>query len=124
MTNLANDPSPMTKPEENPQLDFEQELEEVETSLRFLKDRYAQVQKDQQQKAQWQQELKNLKQNRKQTPEMKAELTRLQQQLEAIEIGLESQLFSWVTLKRPFWQAVRFGGLGVIIGWLLKSWVG
>jgi hypothetical protein len=114
----------MTKPEENPQLDFEQELEEVETSLRFLKDRYAQVQKDQQQKAQWQQELKNLKQNRKQTPEMKAELTRLQQQLEAIEIGLESQLFSWVTLKRPFWQAVRFGGLGVIIGWLLKSWVG
>jgi DNA repair exonuclease SbcCD ATPase subunit len=114
----------MTKPEENPQLDFEQELEEVETSLRFLKDRYAQVQKDQQQKAQWQQELKNLKQNRKQTPEIKAELTRLQQQLEAIEIGLESQLFSWVTLKRPFWQAVRFGGLGVIIGWLLKSWVG
>jgi hypothetical protein len=114
----------MTKPEENPQLDFEQELEEVETSLRFLKDRYAQVQKDQQQKAQWQQELKNLKQNRNQTPEMKAELTRLQQQLEAIEIGLESQLFSWVTLKRPFWQAVRFGGLGVIIGWLLKSWVG
>jgi DNA repair exonuclease SbcCD ATPase subunit len=114
----------MTKPEENPQLDFEQELEEVETSLRFLKDRYAQVQKDQQQKAQWQQELKSLKQNRKQTPEMKAELTRLQQQLEAIEIGLESQLFSWTSLKRPFWQAVRFGGLGVIIGWLLKSWVG
>jgi septal ring factor EnvC (AmiA/AmiB activator) len=114
----------MTKPEENPQLDFEQELEEVETSLRFLKDRYAQVQKDQQQKAQWQQELKNLKQNRKQTPEMKAELTRLQKQLEAIEINLESQLFSWTSLKRPFWQAVRFGGLGVIIGWLLKSWVG
>jgi formylmethanofuran dehydrogenase subunit E len=114
----------MTKPEENPQLDFEQELEEVETSLRFLKDRYAQVQKDQQQKAQWQQESKNLKQNRQQTPEMKAELTRLQKQLEAIEINLESQLFSWTSLKRPFWQAVRFGGLGVIIGWLLKSWVG
>ncbi len=38
----------MTKPEENPLLDFERELEEVETSLRFLKDRYAQVQKDQQ----------------------------------------------------------------------------
>ncbi|MEI6444825.1 MAG: hypothetical protein WCO29_17250 [Nostocales cyanobacterium ELA583] len=114
----------MTNSEENPQSDFAQELEEVETSLRFLKDRYIQVQQDQQQKAQWQQELKNLKQNRKQTPEIKAELTRIQKQLETLEINLESQLFSWTSLKRPFWQAVRFGGLGVIIGWLLKSWVG
>ncbi|MTJ07576.1 MULTISPECIES: hypothetical protein [unclassified Anabaena] len=114
----------MTNLEENPQPDFEQELEEVETSLRFLKDRYAQVQQDQQQKAQWQQELNNLKQNRKQTPEIRAELTRLQKQLETLEINLESQLFSWSSLKRPFWQAIRFGGLGVIIGWLLKSWVG
>ncbi|MBD2281372.1 hypothetical protein [Aphanizomenon flos-aquae] len=114
----------MTNLEENPQPDFAQELVEVETSLRLLKDRYAQVQKDQQQKAQWQQELKNLKENRKQTPEIKAELNRLQKQLEVLEINLESQLFSWVSLKRPFWQAIRFGGLGVIIGWLLKSWVG
>jgi septal ring factor EnvC (AmiA/AmiB activator) len=114
----------MTNLDENPQLDFAQELEEVETSLRFLKDRYTQVQNDQQQKAQWQQELKNLKQNRKQTPEIKNELSRLQKQLETLEINLESQLFSWTSLKRPFWQAVRFGGLGVIIGWLLKSWVG
>ncbi|MFN7414230.1 MAG: hypothetical protein AN482_00385 [Anabaena sp. LE011-02] len=114
----------MTNLDENPQLDFAQELEEVETSLRFLKDRYTQVQNDQQQKAQWQQELKNLKQNRKQTPEIKNELSRLQKQLETLEINLESQLFSWNSLKRPFWQAIRFGGLGVIIGWLLKSWVG
>ena len=114
----------MTNLDENPQLDFAQELEEVETSLRFLKDRYTQVQNDQQQHAQWQQELKNLKQNRKQTPEIKNELSRLQKQLETLEINLESQLFSWSSLKRPFWQAIRFGGLGVIIGWLLKSWVG
>ena len=114
----------MTNSEENLQSDFAQELEEVETSLRFLKDRYTQVQNDQQQKAQWQQELQNLKQNSKQTPEIKAELTRIQKQLETLEINLESQLFSWTSLKRPFWQAVRFGGLGVIIGWLLKSWVG
>ena len=114
----------MTNSEENLQSDFAHELEEVETSLRFLKDRYIQVQQDQQQKAQWQQELQNLKQNSKQTPEIKAELTRIQKQLETLEINLESQLFSWTSLKRPFWQAVRFGGLGVIIGWLLKSWVG
>ena len=114
----------MTNLEEDPQSDFARELEEVETSLRFLKGRYTQVQKDELQKAQWQQELKNLKHNSKQTPEIKAELTRIQKQLETLEINLESRLFSWNTLKRPFWQAIRFGGLGVIIGWLLRSWVG
>ncbi|MGM3306737.1 hypothetical protein ACSQ6I_12320 [Anabaena sp. WFMT] len=114
----------MTNLQENQQPDFEQELEEVETSLRLLKERYAQVQRDQQQKAQWQQELKNLKQNKKQPPEIKSELKRIQKQLEALELNLESQLFSWNSLKKPFWQAVRFGGLGIIIGWLLKSCAG
>lgn len=83
----------MTNLNENPYLDFARELEELETSLRFLKDRYIQVQNDQQQKAQWQQELKNWKQNSKQTPETKAELTRIQKQLETLEINLESRLF-------------------------------
>ena len=101
----------MTNLEENPYLDFAREWEEVETWLRFLK-------------AQWQQELKNLKQNSKQTPEIKAELTRIQKPWETWEINWESWLFSWNNLKRPFWQAIRFGGLGVIIGWLLKYWVG
>lgn len=114
----------MTKPEENQQSEFEQELEELESGLHLLKQRYAQVQRDQQQKAQWQQEIKNIKQNKNQTPEIKAELKNLEQQLEALEINLESQLFSWKSLKRPFWQAVRFGGLGVLIGWLLKSSIG
>ncbi|MFM9160014.1 MAG: hypothetical protein ACKOPK_19395 [Dolichospermum sp.] len=114
----------MTNLNENPYLDFARELEELETSLRFLKDRYIQVQNDQQQKAQWQQELKNWKQNSKQTPETKAELTRIQKQLETLEINLESRLFSWNNLNRPVWKAIRFGGLGVFIGWLLRSWVG
>jgi len=41
-----------------------------------------------------------------------------------LETNLESQLFSWTSLKRPFWQIIRFGGLGVVIGWLLRSCVG
>lgn len=114
----------MSNLQQNQQPDFEQELEEIETSLRLLKERYAQVQQDQQQKAQWQQELKNLKQNKKQPPEIKSELKRIEKQLEALELNLESQLFTWSSLKRPFWQAVRFGGLGIIIGWLLKSCTG
>jgi septal ring factor EnvC (AmiA/AmiB activator) len=114
----------MSKPKENSEADLGQELEELETELRLLKERYAQVQQDQQQKAQWQQEIKNLKENKNQNPEIKAELKRIQKELEVLEINLESQLFSWKSLNRPFWQAVRFGGLGVIIGWLLKSSVG
>jgi hypothetical protein len=57
-------------------------------------------------------------------PEIKAEFLQIQNQLQALEINLESRLFSWNSLREPFWQVIRFGGLGVIIGWLLKSCVG
>jgi septal ring factor EnvC (AmiA/AmiB activator) len=110
--------------EENQEPDFGQELEEVERSLVSLKQRYNQVQSDQQQKAEWQQQKQQLKDNKHQTPEIKAQLRQIQKQLEVLEINLESQLFSWRSLKKPFWQAVRFGGMGVIIGWILKSCVG
>ncbi|WP_414548046.1 hypothetical protein [Anabaena sp. CCY 0017] len=108
----------------NQEPDFEQELEDVERSLVALKERYNQVESDRQKKAQWQQHRHELQQNKHQTPEIKAELQQIKQQLEALEINLESQLFSWRSLKKPFWQAVRFGGMGVIIGWILKSCAG
>jgi hypothetical protein len=55
---------------------------------------------------------------------LQTELKQIKEQLETIELNLESQLFSWGSLKEPFWQAVRFGGLGVVIGWILKSCAG
>ena len=55
---------------------------------------------------------------------LRTELQHIQQQLDGIELHLESQLFSFSSLKEPFWQAVRFGGLGIIIGWILKACVG
>ncbi|MCA1993960.1 MAG: DUF2203 domain-containing protein, partial [Coleofasciculus sp. S288] len=55
---------------------------------------------------------------------LQAELKRIKEELETIELNLESRLFSWGSLKEPFWQAVRFGGLGVVIGWILKSCAG
>jgi len=110
--------------EENQEPDFEQELAEVERSLLSLKERYNQVKSDQQQKAEWQQRHQQLKDNQHQTPEIKAQLRQIQKQLEVLEINLESRLFSWRSLKKPFWQAVRFGGMGVIIGWILKSCAG
>ncbi len=118
-------PSKQSQPSaENPEPDFEQELEEVERSLLSLRERYNQVQGDRQQQAQWQQRRDQLKHNKSQTPEIKAELRQIQRQLERLELNLESQLFSWRSLKKPFWQVVRFGGMGVIIGWILKSYAG
>ncbi len=117
-------PKQSQQPAENPETDFTQELEEVERSLLYLKERYTQLQSDRQQKVEWEQRRHQLNQNKHHTPEIKAELRQIKQRLEALEIKLESQLFSWGSLKKPFWQVVRFGGMGVIIGWILKSCVG
>jgi len=102
-------------------------LEEVERSLVALKERYTQVQYDLSRQAELQQRLKQVKKQLRKTQvpmTLKVELRQIKEQLEAIEINLESQLFSWSSLKEPFWQAVRFGGLGVVVGWILKSCAG
>lgn len=109
---------------DNQEPDLGQELEELERSLLAFKERYDQVKRDRTQQAQWQQRREELQHNKHQTPEIKAELRHIKQQLEVLELNLESQLFSWRSLKKPFWQAVRFGGMGVIIGWILKSCAG
>lgn len=127
----SSQPSPNDPREDNATVysedqELEQALAEAETMLADLKERYAQIQRDQQRQI----ELKNriedvvpqLRQTRSQ--QLKAELKDLKAELETIELNLESRLFTWGSLKEPFWQAVRFGGLGVILGWVLKSWAG
>jgi Lon protease-like protein len=116
--------SPQPSPQDNPLQDFEQQLLEVGRSLAALRQRYRQIKRDRHQQQQLQQQLTQLKQHKPLTAEMKAQLQQIQQQLEILEVSLESQLFSWRAFKDPFWQAVRFGGLGVIIGWILKSCAG
>lgn len=103
------------------ELDFEQALASVEQSFQALKSRYVQVQQDQQAQLQVQRRRSELKQQlrRSPTPELQAELKQIQNRLDELEINLESRLFSWESLKEPFWQIVRFGGLGVVIGWFL-----
>jgi hypothetical protein len=119
-------PSEPSPPSQDSEQEFEQELEEVEQALVALKQRYTQVQTDQRRQAQLQQRLEELSQQQpnNRQPEMKAEIRRIKQQLEVLEVNLESQLLSWNSLKEPFWQAVRFGGLGIVVGWILKSCVG
>ena len=98
---------------------FEQELATVERSLDDFKERYKQVQQDQHTQVQLQERQEQLKRQmqRSPAPELKAELNRLQTQLDELEVNLESKLFSWGSLREPFWQIVRFGGLGLVIGW-------
>ncbi|MFM7426265.1 MAG: DUF2203 domain-containing protein [Elainella sp.] len=107
-------------------IDFEQAIQELEQSLQVLKARHAQVQLDQQRQQELQQRLAEAERAKgpRRNRAAEAELKRLRQQLEELEVALESQLFSWSGLREVFWQAVRFGGLGVVVGWVLKSLAG
>jgi vacuolar-type H+-ATPase subunit I/STV1 len=118
--------SPSPSPDQTDNQEFEQILAEVERSLQSLKARYAQVKADQQRQQQLQQRLSHTQRELKQirSRELQAELQQIKQQLEELEVALESQLFSWNGLKEVFWQAVRFCGLGIVVGWLLKSLAG
>ena len=132
----------MTPPQEPPQsepvseTDFEQALAEVERSLVALKERYAQVEQDLERQAELQQRLKEVKieSGKTHSPQMEVELRQIQAELQELEVALESCLLSnrdqlalfWKAFRlglfnEVFWQVLRFGGLGVAIGWLLKS---
>jgi hypothetical protein len=50
------------------------------------------------------------------------EIARLQEAADAFELELVNRVVSWQHLQEPFWQAVRFGGLGIVVGWLL-AWL-
>lgn len=107
----------------NSEQEFVQGLTEAERSLTALKERYAQVQRDRQRQAELKHRYEEVRQDRSRarSQELQTELKRIKQELETLEVSLESSLFSWSSLKEPFWMAVRFAGIGIIIGWLLKS---
>ncbi len=89
-------------PEEEKQ--WEDRLQQAEQTLINLRQRYDQIQRDRERKE-----------------EIEAQIQQLQSELESLEYELESNLVNWKDLQEPFWLAVRFGGLGIIIGWVLKS---
>ena len=129
---MPEDPLELSSPGSEPNQpnagadEFEQALLEVEHSLQALQERYQQVQQDRRRQAELQQRRERIRKDLGQTRNrqmLKDELKRIKEQLETIELNLESRLF-WGSLKEPFWQAVRFGGLGVVLGWLLKSCAG
>ncbi|MGD1806140.1 DUF2203 domain-containing protein [Dapis sp. BLCC M126] len=108
------------------EMELAQALAEVELKLAAIKERYSQVQYYHKRKAELQYHLEEvrLEVRRQKTHKLREELQQIQTELEIIELNLESSLFGWNSIKTPFWQAVRFGGLGIVIGWLLKSCFG
>ena len=140
--NLPDRPSEVSE-EENLQQVFEALILEAEETLKALKERYNQIVFDKQRQLELSDRLEELKkQTKKQTrktdskQELKASLEQIKAELEALEnnLGLFSRsylaLFGGIVicsksgLKDAFWEVIRFGGLGVIIGWLLKSFAG
>lgn len=103
--------------------EWENQLQELERSLAALKARYTQIQEDSQLRDELQQRRRHLEtqRHRRRDPQWQAELKQIADRLAELEVNLESSLVSWETFREPFWQAVRFGGLGIAIGWLLKS---
>jgi flagellar biosynthesis regulator FlaF len=98
--------------------ELEREIDELEQAIAALKHRHADIQLAQQESKILQRDRHDLKQQGNQHPELRAELKKIEFRLEELNAILESQLWKW----DPFWDVVRFMGLGIAIGWGLCSW--
>lgn len=106
---------------------MERDLQNLETAIAELKARYQQVQTDEALRDQLQEQRQALQTQSLQeaSPEtqstLQTELKMLTEQLDAIELRLESRLLNWLGMRQYFWQIVRFTGLGLVLGWGLHS---
>ena len=123
---MPQQPSELNPETPRDESEFVVALETVERSLATVKERYTQIQVDRQRQVELGHRREEIRQSMRQNPlsQLKKELREIEQELETIELNLESSLFSWASIKQPFWQAVRFGGVGILIGWILKSYAG
>jgi DNA repair exonuclease SbcCD ATPase subunit len=116
-------------------LEVEVQIQGLDRALQEIKQRLAQVRTMQgdriQLKSQQQEVRDRLKHlstpthdSAAQQQELKQRLTEIGSQLELLEVELESRLISWSSFREPFWQIVRFSGLGILIGVAIKSCTG
>lgn len=119
--------------------DFALSLAALTQSLQTLQTRYDEVQSHRAKQQQLDEHRADLEARwqAEQRPELEQELQQIKTQLEELSLQLESELLTDKELQRlfwdglrqgllgdVFWQVVRFGGLGIVVGWLLKSWQG
>jgi DNA repair exonuclease SbcCD ATPase subunit len=118
-----NKPQPAPEDAQSFEQEFSQELASVEEALADLKQRYTGVQQAETEQNELKEQQKVLQSRRLRDSGLKAELKEIQKRLEDLELILESRLLSWSSFKEPFWQIVRFGGLGIVLGWILHSYL-
>lgn len=102
--------------------EFPAALTEAEQTLQQLRDRYLEIKTAQAEKAQLEQKLADVQadlaakaQAEKTLAELQTELEQVQDQIHTLGITLESQLWKWQDLKEPFWQFIRYFGLGFAV---------
>ncbi|MEB3294584.1 MAG: hypothetical protein VKJ24_15615 [Synechococcales bacterium] len=54
---------------------------------------------------------------------LEQQLQQLEQQLESLELQLRSELFGWGDVKEWCWQVLRYGGMGLMVGWGLAFYL-
>lgn len=109
---------------DSPEFNITDAIADLEVSLEKIKQRHQQIREDQTKKSELEnrkQEIKDLQAKNNHQDSIKSELHYIEKELTEIEMRLESELFKWSSLIEPFWLMVRFGGIGIILGWILKT---
>ncbi|WP_299493335.1 hypothetical protein [Acaryochloris sp. IP29b_bin.137] len=110
----------------DPAQDFDTEfpaaLTEAEQTLQQLRDRYLEIKTAQAEKAQLEKKLADVQadmtakaKTAEKLAELQTELEQVQDQIRTLGMTLESQLWKWHDLKEPFWQFIRYFGLGFAV---------
>ncbi len=104
-------------------LDFDGEIADLERSIAKLKQRQAEIELAERERVVLERQRNELKHKNSNHPEAKQELAQIRSRIEQLDLTLESRLLNeWKLMWEPFWQAVRFGGLGIAIGWFISTW--
>jgi len=106
-------------------VEFSAALSEAEVTLNQLRTRYQEVKTAQVEKAQLEEKLSELqtgiaqkRELEQSIAELETEVTQVQEQIHNLSITLESQLWKW---QEPFWQFVRYFGLGFAAAFVLHK---
>jgi cytochrome c biogenesis factor len=104
-------------------IEFDREIAELEQTLADLKHRHTDTQLAAQEQVVLVRQRNELNQKGSNQPQVKQELELIRSRLAELDLTLESRLLNeWKLMWEPFWQAVRFGGLGIALGWFISTW--
>ncbi len=104
-------------------IEFEREIADIEQSISALKQRHADVELAERERVVLERQRNELKHTGSKHPDVKQDLAQIRSRLEELDVLLESRLIDeWQLRGEIFWQAIRFGGLGIALGWFISTW--